>query len=176
MSTHSLLVRLMILMTDKLRVGLITGHLPLKEVPAEAEIVSHQLMLRAGLIRRLASGLFTWMPLGSAAPGTTARTTHAEARRIDDSGLARAIPLHTRFRARSQPIVGTSLDYFELRGLITVKDIQKAKDYPDACRDDHQQGGGSNLDPAGAVQDESIDRHRRQHNGQAKNQACIRYD
>ena len=36
----------------------------LKEVPAEAEIVSHKLMLRAGLIRRLSSGLFTWMPLG----------------------------------------------------------------------------------------------------------------
>ncbi|AOV17526.1 proline--tRNA ligase [Acidihalobacter aeolianus] len=36
----------------------------LKEVPAEAEITSHQLMLRAGLIRRLASGLYTWMPLG----------------------------------------------------------------------------------------------------------------
>jgi prolyl-tRNA synthetase len=36
----------------------------LKEIPAEAEIVSHQLMLRAGIIRRLASGLFTWMPLG----------------------------------------------------------------------------------------------------------------
>ncbi len=36
----------------------------LKEVPAEAEIVSHKLMLRAGLIRRLASGLFTWMPIG----------------------------------------------------------------------------------------------------------------
>jgi prolyl-tRNA synthetase len=36
----------------------------LKEVPAEAEIISHQLMLRAGLIRRLASGLFSWMPLG----------------------------------------------------------------------------------------------------------------
>ncbi len=36
----------------------------LKEVPAEAEIVSHQLMLRAGLIRRLASGLFSWLPLG----------------------------------------------------------------------------------------------------------------
>ena len=40
------------------------GLTTLKEVPAEAEIVSHQLMLRAGLIRRLASGLFTWMPLG----------------------------------------------------------------------------------------------------------------
>lgn len=35
-----------------------------KEVPADAEIISHQLMLRAGLIRRLASGLYTWLPLG----------------------------------------------------------------------------------------------------------------
>ena len=40
------------------------GLTTLKEVPAEAEIVSHQLMLRSGLIRRLASGLFTWMPIG----------------------------------------------------------------------------------------------------------------
>ena len=40
------------------------GLTTLKEVPAEAEIVSHQLMLRAGLIRRLSSGLFTWMPIG----------------------------------------------------------------------------------------------------------------
>lgn len=40
------------------------GFNTLNETPAEAEIVSHQLMLRAGLIRRLASGLFTWMPLG----------------------------------------------------------------------------------------------------------------
>ena len=36
----------------------------LKETPAGAEVISHQLMLRAGLIRRLASGLYTWMPLG----------------------------------------------------------------------------------------------------------------
>ena len=35
-----------------------------KETPAEAEIVSHQLMLRAGLIRRLASGLYSWLPFG----------------------------------------------------------------------------------------------------------------
>ncbi len=40
------------------------GLTTLKEVPADAEIVSHKLMLRAGLIRRLASGLFTWMPIG----------------------------------------------------------------------------------------------------------------
>jgi prolyl-tRNA synthetase len=42
------------------RFGLTT----LRDTPSEAEIISHQLMLRAGLIRRLASGLFTWMPLG----------------------------------------------------------------------------------------------------------------
>src|SRR5262245_28785254 len=35
-----------------------------KETPADAEVVSHQLMLRAGLIRKLAAGLYTWMPLG----------------------------------------------------------------------------------------------------------------
>jgi prolyl-tRNA synthetase len=35
-----------------------------KETPADAEIVSHQLMLRAGMIRRLASGLYSWLPLG----------------------------------------------------------------------------------------------------------------
>ena len=35
-----------------------------KETPADAEIISHQLMLRAGLIRRLASGLYTWLPTG----------------------------------------------------------------------------------------------------------------
>ena len=36
----------------------------LKEVPAEASVVSHQLMLRAGLIRQLASGLYVWLPTG----------------------------------------------------------------------------------------------------------------
>ena len=43
------------------------SHYPIqttKETPAEAEIVSHQLMLRAGLIRRLASGLYSWLPMG----------------------------------------------------------------------------------------------------------------
>ncbi|MCK5478929.1 MAG: proline--tRNA ligase [Methylococcales bacterium] len=35
-----------------------------KEIPADAEIASHKLMIRAGLIRKLASGLYTWLPLG----------------------------------------------------------------------------------------------------------------
>jgi prolyl-tRNA synthetase len=44
-----------------------TSQFPLntvKETPADAEIVSHQLMLRAGVIRKLAAGLYTWLPLG----------------------------------------------------------------------------------------------------------------
>src|SRR6478752_8294723 len=35
-----------------------------KETPADAEVASHKLMLRAGLIRRLAAGIYTWLPLG----------------------------------------------------------------------------------------------------------------
>ena len=36
----------------------------LRDVPADAEVVSHRLMLRAGLIRRLAAGLYSWLPIG----------------------------------------------------------------------------------------------------------------
>lgn len=36
----------------------------LKETPADAEVISHQLMLRAGMIRKLASGVIYWLPTG----------------------------------------------------------------------------------------------------------------
>ena len=39
-----------------------------KETPADAEIISHQLMLRAGMIRKLAAGLYTWLPMGLRTP------------------------------------------------------------------------------------------------------------
>ena len=42
---------------------------------------------------------------------------YAEVTRVADSGLATPIPLYTRFRARRHPIVGTTLDYFDFRGL-----------------------------------------------------------
>ena len=35
-----------------------------KEVPAEAEVISHRLMLRAGIVRRVSAGIYTWLPLG----------------------------------------------------------------------------------------------------------------
>ncbi len=43
-------------------------------------------------------------------------TSYAEAKRVADTGLATAIPLYVRFKVRQQPIVGTSLEYFDFRG------------------------------------------------------------
>ena len=36
----------------------------LKETPADTEIISHQLMMRAGMLRKQAAGLYSWLPLG----------------------------------------------------------------------------------------------------------------
>jgi putative ABC transport system permease protein len=48
-------------------------------------------------------------------------TSYSEAERVDESGLAQAIPLYVRFRVRNQPIVGTSIEYFDFRGLRFVE-------------------------------------------------------
>ena len=37
----------------------------LKDAPKEAEVISHKLMLRAGMVRKVASGIYTWLPLRS---------------------------------------------------------------------------------------------------------------
>ncbi len=55
----------------------------LKETPADAEIVSHQLMLRAGMIRKLASGLYSWLPLGVRVLRNVERVVRQEMERID---------------------------------------------------------------------------------------------
>ncbi|HET6278008.1 MAG TPA: ABC transporter permease [Candidatus Polarisedimenticolia bacterium] len=54
------------------------------------------------------------------------RLNYAEAGRVAESGLAMAIPVYVRFRAGGQPIVGTSLDYFEFRGLRIASGRQMA--------------------------------------------------
>jgi len=55
----------------------------LKEAPAEAELISHNLMLRAGLIKRLGSGLYTWMPLGLR---VLRKVEHVVREEMDNSG------------------------------------------------------------------------------------------
>lgn len=54
-----------------------------KETPADAEIISHQLMLRAGMIRKLAAGLYTWLPMGLRALRKVERIVREE---MDKSG------------------------------------------------------------------------------------------
>jgi prolyl-tRNA synthetase len=55
----------------------------IKETPTDAEIVSHQLMLRAGMVRKLASGLYTWLPLGQR---VLHKVTHIIREEMDRSG------------------------------------------------------------------------------------------
>ncbi len=54
-----------------------------KETPSDAEVISHQLMLRAGMIRKLAAGLYTWLPLGLRVLRKVERIVRAE---MDRSG------------------------------------------------------------------------------------------
>jgi len=54
-----------------------------KEAPADAEVISHQLMLRAGIIRRLASGLYTWLPMGLRVLHKVERIIREEMNRAD---------------------------------------------------------------------------------------------
>src|ERR1700709_650723 len=50
----------------------------LKEVPADAEVISHQLMLRTGMIRRVAGGIYVWVPLGLRTLGKVERIVREE--------------------------------------------------------------------------------------------------
>jgi prolyl-tRNA synthetase len=54
----------------------------LKEVPADAEVASHQLMIRAGLIRKLATGVFSWLPMGLRSLRKIERVIRAEMNRF----------------------------------------------------------------------------------------------
>ncbi len=64
----------------------------LKEAPQEAEIVSHKLMLRAGMIRKVASGIYTWLPLGLKVLKKIENIVREE---MDASG-ARRVKIHPR--------------------------------------------------------------------------------
>ena len=55
----------------------------LREAPADADIASHQLLIRAGYIRRLASGIYAWLPLGQRVLSKVADIVRAE---MDASG------------------------------------------------------------------------------------------
>ncbi len=54
----------------------------LKETPAEAQIVSHRLMLRAGMIRQASAGIYSWLPLGYKVLRNIERIVHEEQQRV----------------------------------------------------------------------------------------------
>ena len=53
----------------------------LKETPTDAEVVSHRLLLRAGFIRKLTAGIYTYLPLGLAAISKVAQIVREEMNR-----------------------------------------------------------------------------------------------
>ena len=87
---------------------LITTH---KETPSDAEIVSHRLMLRAGLIRKLSSGLYTWMPIGLRVLRRVERVVREEMDRAGALELAMPMvqpapqeyPWYARLKTRASP-------------------------------------------------------------------------
>ena len=59
----------------------------LKDIPAEAEVISHQLMLRAGLIRRVAAGIYAYLPLGHRVMHKVSQIIRAEMNRAGGQEL-----------------------------------------------------------------------------------------
>src|SRR5438270_689303 len=62
----------------------------LRETPKEAEIVSHRLMLRAGMLRQQAAGIYSWLPLGQRVLSRIAQIVREEQDRADAAGARRA--------------------------------------------------------------------------------------
>ena len=65
----------------------------LREAPAEAELVSHQLMLRAGLIRQVTSGIFEYLPLGMRVKHKIERLLREEMDRVDGQEMVMPVAL-----------------------------------------------------------------------------------
>lgn len=58
----------------------------LKEAPGDAEVISHKLLIRAGMIRKLTSGIYTWLPLGLRTLNKAANIVREEMDRAGRSG------------------------------------------------------------------------------------------
>ena len=63
----------------------------LKETPAEAQIVSHRLMLRAGMIKQASAGIYSWLPLGYKVLRNIERIVHEEQQRAGPRRGCRAV-------------------------------------------------------------------------------------
>ena len=85
----------------------------LKEDPADADVISHKLMLRAGMIRQLASGLYTWLPLGLRVVRKIENIIREEMNRSGAQEVSMTVMSATFVWA--QPMRRSSLIYFGVR-------------------------------------------------------------
>ena len=69
----------------------------LRENPAEAQITSHRLMLRAGMIRQAQAGIYSWLPLGFKVLSRLEQIVHEEQQR---AGLLRRLKVHIQTQGR----------------------------------------------------------------------------
>ena len=67
----------------------------LKEAPGDAEVISHKLLIRAGMIRKLTSGIYTWLPLGLRTLNKAANIVREEMDRAGRRPVARIRTLGT---------------------------------------------------------------------------------
>ncbi len=88
-----------------------------REVPADAEVVSHQLMVRAGMIKKVAAGIYTYLPLGWR---SLQKLDDIVRREMDAAGADRA----ARCRPSSRPSCGWSPGRWQQYGkeLLRIKD------------------------------------------------------
>ena len=76
----------------------------LKENPSEAQIVSHRLMLRAGMIRQSSAGIYTWLPLGLRVLRKVEQIVREEQDAAGRAGIADADHAAGRAVARERPL------------------------------------------------------------------------
>src|SRR5436305_12387887 len=91
----------------------------LKETPAEAEIISHKLLLRAGLIRKLTGGLYTFLPLGLRALRKVEQIVRQE--------MNRAGALEVLMPALQPPDIWQQIGRYEAAKDVLFKDRDRAK-------------------------------------------------
>src|ERR1700759_5208238 len=91
----------------------------LKETPAEAEITSHKLLLRAGLVRKLTAGLYTFMPLGLRALRKVEQIVREE--------MNRAGALEVLMPALQPPEIWKESGRYETAKGVLLKAVDRAK-------------------------------------------------
>ena len=92
----------------------------LRETPNDAEVISHQLMLRAGMIRKLASGLYTWLPMGVRVLNKVAAIVREEMNNAGSLEVLMPVTQPASLWEESGRMCNTVLNYYVLKIVIPM--------------------------------------------------------